>query len=60
MLPGPGGQTTRDMCEGLKCGKAGGKTVECIGWPDSATESTDGAPFGMKFRVARLAVEATM
>ena len=26
MLPGTGGQTHKDMCEGLKCGKVGGKT----------------------------------
>ena len=25
MLPGPGGTDHQDMCEGLKCGKAGGK-----------------------------------
>ena len=48
----------QDMCEGLKCGKV----VENhrVYWlPGSAAESTDGAPLSMKFRVARLVVEAT-
>ena len=50
MLPVPGGQTDqKDMCEGLECGKAEGKPWSVLVARLVCT----------KFRVARLAVEAT-
>ena len=58
MLPGPGGQTTRTCAkESIVAKPEENRGVYRL--PGSATESTDGAPLCMKFRVARLVVEAT-
>ena len=57
MLPGTGGQTTRTCAKDSNVAKL---EENCrVYWlPGSAAESTDGAPWSMKFRVARLVVEA--
>ena len=58
MLPGPGGQSTRTCAKDPNVAKL--EENRRVYWlPGSATESTDGAPSCMKFRVARLADEAT-
>ena len=58
MLPGPGGQTTRTCAKESNVAKLG-ENRGVYQLPGSATESTDGAPLCMKFRVAWLVVEAT-
>ena len=58
MLPGTGGQTTRTCAKDSNVAKL--EENRRVYWlPGSAAESTDGAPLSMKFRVARLVVEAT-
>ena len=58
MLPGTGGQTTRTCAKDLNVAKL--RENRRVYWlPGSAAESTDGAPLNLKFRVARLVVEAT-
>ena len=58
MLPGTGGQTTKTCAKDSNVAKL--EENRGVYWlPGSATESTDGAPLSMKFRVARLVVEAT-
>ena len=57
MLPGPDEQT-RTCAKDLYVAKLEENRRVC--WlPGSAAESTDGAPLNLKFRVARLVVEAT-
>ena len=57
MLPGPCEQT-RTCAKDSNVAKL--KENRRVYWlPGSAAESTDGAPLNMKFRVARLVVEAT-
>ena len=57
MLPGPG-ERTRTCAKDSNVAKL--KENRRVYWlPGSAVESTDGAPLYMKFRVARLFVEAT-
>ena len=58
MLPGPGGQTTRTCAKDLNVTRLE-EHRGVYRLPRSATESTDGAPLCMKFKVARLAAEAT-
>ena len=58
MLPGTGGQTTRTCAKDSYVAKM--EENRGAYWlRGSAAESTDGAPLSMKFRVARLVVEAT-
>ena len=58
MLPGTGGQTTRSCAKDSSVAKL--EENRRVHWlPGLAAESTDGAPLIMKFRVARLVVEAT-
>ena len=58
MLPGTGGQTTRTCAKDSNVAKL--EENRRVYWlPGSAAESTDGAPLNLKFRVARLVVEAT-
>ena len=58
MLPGPGGQTTKTCAKNPNLAMLWENRRVC--WmPGSATEITDGAPLCIKFRVARLVVEAT-
>ena len=58
MLPGTGGQTTRTCAKDSNVAKL--EQNRRVYWlPGSAAESTDGAPLNLKFRVARLVVEAT-
>ena len=57
MLPGPGEQT-RTCAKDSNVAKL--EENRRVHWlPGSAAENTDGAPLSMKFRVARLVVEAT-
>ena len=58
MLPGPGGQTTRTYAKDSNVTELE-ENRGVYRLPGSATESTDGAPLCMKFRMARLGVEAT-
>ena len=58
MLPGTGGQTTRTCAKDSNVAKL--EENRRVYWlTGSAAESTDGAPLSMKFRVARLVIEAT-
>ena len=58
VLPGPGGQNTTTCAKDPNVAKLEGNRR--VYWlPGSATESTDGAPWCIKFRVAELAVEAS-
>ena len=58
MRPGSDGQNTRTCALESKVAKL--EENRRVYWlPGSATESTNGAPLYMKFRVARLADEAT-
>ena len=58
MLPGPGGQTTKTCAKDSNVAQLE-ENRRVFRLPSSATESTDGAPFCIKSRVARLVVEAT-
>ena len=58
IVPFPGGQTTRTCAKDSNVAKLE-ENRGVYRLPGSATESTNGAPLCMKFRVARLAVEAT-
>ena len=58
MLPGTGGQTTRTCAKDSNVAKL--EENRRVYWlPGPAAESTDGALLNLKFRVARLVVEAT-
>ena len=57
MLPGPGEQTRTCVKDSNVAKLEENRRVHWL--PGSAAESTDGAPLTMKFRVARLVVEAT-
>ena len=58
MLSGTGGQIIRTCAKDSNMAKL--KENRGVYWlPGSAAEITDGAPLNMKFRVARLLVEAT-
>ena len=58
MLPGSAGQITKTRAKDPSVAKL--EENRRVYWlPGSATESTDGAPLYIKFRVARLVVEAT-
>ena len=58
MLPGTGGQTNRTCAKDPNVARLG-ENRGVYRLPGSATESTNGAPLCVKFRVARLADEAT-
>ena len=58
VLPGPGGQTTRTCAMDSNVAKLE-ENRGMYRLPGSATESSHGTPLCMKFRVARLVVEAT-
>ena len=58
MLSGAGGQTTRTCAKDSNVAKLG-ENRRVYWLPGLAAESTDGTPLSMKFRVARLVVEAT-
>ena len=57
MLPGTGGQTTRTCAKDSNVAKLG-ENRRVYWLSGSAAECSDGAPLSMKFRVARLVVEA--
>ena len=57
MLPVSGGQTTKTCAKDSNVAKL--RENRRVYLPGSATESTDGTPLGVEFRVARLVVEAT-